>query len=116
MRQEEEMLCRSDSSENKPTESARFLNMRKLVWEFNRMQKRFIQVEHMAERLRTEKDKVSIAQSFASHFRLYVKNNFSFVGREHVSTRPTFGRTNIRAHIYPHAHHIIYRVQTDACG
>ena len=102
MRQEEEVLGRSDRNENKPTASARFLNMRKLVWEFNRMQKRFIQVEHMAERLRTDKAKVTIAQSFACHFRLYFKSDSDFVGREHVSTRSTFGRANIRVHIYPH--------------
>lgn len=59
MRQEEQMLDRhleqSKVAEAKePVQNARFLNMRKLVWEFNRMHRRFNQVEEMAQRLRLE--------------------------------------------------------------
>ena len=58
MWQEEEMLDRRDQDQDareKPMENARFLNMRKLVWEFNRMHRRFTEVEcapllHVASR------------------------------------------------------------------
>ena len=59
MWQEEEMLDRRDQDQDareKPMENARFLNMRKLVWEFNRMHRRFTEVEcapllHVASRV-----------------------------------------------------------------
>jgi hypothetical protein len=57
MRQEEQMLDRQQERNKaaaEPVENARFLNMRKLVWEFNRMHRRFNQVEDMAKRLRIE--------------------------------------------------------------
>ena len=57
MRQEEQMLDRQqerDKAAAETTENARFLNIRKLVWEFNRMHRRFNQVEDMAKRLRIE--------------------------------------------------------------
>lgn len=50
---------RQSPDQRKPVENARFLNMRKLVWEFNRMHKRFAQVEDMSKRLRASRVNVN---------------------------------------------------------
>jgi hypothetical protein len=50
---------RQSHEQRKPVENARFLNMRKLVWEFNRMHKRFTQVEEISKRLRASQVNVN---------------------------------------------------------
>jgi hypothetical protein len=44
MRLEEDFLKSDNQEQDKPKENARFLNLRKLVWEFNRLHRRFVQV------------------------------------------------------------------------
>ena len=59
MRQDQMTLDRHDKhspGEHKLLENSRFLNMRKLVWEFNRMHRRFTHVEDMSKRVRANQD------------------------------------------------------------
>jgi hypothetical protein len=73
MRQDQMTLDRHDKhspGERKLLENSRFLNMRKLVWEFNRMHKRFTHVEDMSKRVRANQDILNAKVSSHTYLRL----------------------------------------------
>jgi hypothetical protein len=73
MRQDQLTLDRHDKhspGERKLLENSRFLNMRKLVWEFNSMHKRFTHVEDMSKRVRANQDILNAKVSSHTYHRL----------------------------------------------